>query len=167
MRTTGQGIGDAVHAMRPVGEHKSTSLRQRATRADHGAVTAEVAIVLPMLMATMLAGLWAVGLVVANIRCIDAARDIARAVARGEPAAEAERIGERAAPEGAVVAISQEQSIVRVVVKSEARLDWTLFDKLPAVPIVGRATIEAEPTQHPALSPTGSQVGQGIAGESP
>jgi hypothetical protein len=97
----------------------------------------------------MLMGLWVVGVVVANIRCVDAARDVARAVARGEPEGEARRIGERVAPTGAVVRISQEGSIVRVVVTSESRLDWALVDKLPAVPIVGRATIQVEPGAHP------------------
>ena len=117
----------------------------RRCAGQRGAVTAEVAIVMPVLMATMLLGLWAVGIVVTNIRCIDAARDVARAVARGEPVTTAQEIGERAAPAGAVVSISQEGSTVRVTVTSESKLDWTIVNELPAVSVEGRATVEVEP----------------------
>jgi Flp pilus assembly protein TadG len=114
-------------------------------RPDKGAVTAETAIALPVLVVLLLAGLWAVGVVVANIRCVDAARDAARAVARGEPAAEAQRIGEQAAPPGATVRIDRAGSDVRVVVSAAVDLDWALLKGLPSVQVGGNATVQAEP----------------------
>jgi Flp pilus assembly protein TadG len=112
---------------------------------DTGAVTAETAIVLPVLIVLLLVGLWAVGVVVANIRCVDAARDVARAVARGEPGDVAKRIGERSAPAGAAVGISREGADVRVVVAAEVNLDWVLLSKLPSVEVRGQAAVQIEP----------------------
>jgi Flp pilus assembly protein TadG len=108
-------------------------------------VTAETAIVLPVLIVLLLVGLWAVGVVVANIRCVDAARDVARAVARGEPGDVAKRIGERSAPGGAAVGISREGAEVRVVVAAEVNLDWVLLSKLPSVEVRGQAAVQNEP----------------------
>jgi Flp pilus assembly protein TadG len=108
-------------------------------------VTAETAIVLPVLVVLLLAGLWAVGVVVANIRCVDAARDVARAVARGEPGDVAQRIGERSAPAGAVIGISRDGADVRVVVDADVQLDWVLLSKLPSVEVRGQAAVQIEP----------------------
>jgi hypothetical protein len=113
-------------------------------RRDRGAVTAETAIVLPVLVVLLLVGLWAVGVVVANIRCVDAARDVARAVARGEPGDVAQRIGERSAPPGAVIGISRDGPDVRVVVDADVRLDWVLLSKLPSVEVRGQAAVQIE-----------------------
>jgi Flp pilus assembly protein TadG len=112
---------------------------------DRGAVTAETAIVLPVLVVLLLVGLWAVGVVVANIRCVDAARDVARAVARGEPSDVAKRIGERSAPAGAVVGISRDGTDVRVVVDADMKLDWVLLSKVPSVEVRGQAAVQIEP----------------------
>ncbi|HEY0696055.1 MAG TPA: TadE family type IV pilus minor pilin [Kribbella sp.] len=114
-------------------------------RQDRGAITAETAIVLPVLVVLLLVGLWAVGVVVANIRCVDAARDVARAVARGEPGDVAKRIGERSAPPGAVVGISRDGADVRVVVDADVKLDRVLLSKLPSVEVRGQAAVQVEP----------------------
>jgi hypothetical protein len=114
-------------------------------RRDRGAVTAETAIVLPVLVVLLLVGLWAVGVVVANIRCVDAARDVARAVARGEPGDVAQRIGERSAPPGAVIGISRDGADVRVVVNADVQLDWVLLSELPSVEVRGQAAVQIEP----------------------
>ena len=42
---------------------------------ERGAVTAELAITLPVLLSLLLLGIWSIGLVILNIQCIDAARD--------------------------------------------------------------------------------------------
>jgi hypothetical protein len=119
--------------------------RAQDGRQDRGAITAETAIVLPVLVVLLLVGLWAVGVVVANIRCVDAARDVARAVARGEPGDVAKRIGDRSAPPGAVVGISRDGADVRVVVDAEVKLDWVLLSKLPSVKVRGQAAVQTEP----------------------
>jgi Flp pilus assembly protein TadG len=118
---------------------------------ERGAVTAEVAMVLPVLIATMLFGVWMVGVVVANIRCVDAARDVARAVARGESPEAAQQIGLRAAPLGAAVSIIRDGSDVRVVVSSKLSMDGALLRELPPIAVKGEATIQAEPGTTGAL----------------
>jgi Flp pilus assembly protein TadG len=124
---------------------RQQSGRVQNGRQDRGAVTAETAIVLPVLVVLLLVGLWAVGVVVANIRCVDAARDVARAVARGEPGDVAKRIGERSAPAGAVVGISRDGADVRVVVDADVKLDWVPLSKLPSVEVRGQAAVQIEP----------------------
>jgi Flp pilus assembly protein TadG len=49
--------------------------------------TAEMATALPVLVLLVLAGVLAVGVAQARVRCADAAREAARAIARGDPAA--------------------------------------------------------------------------------
>lgn len=114
-------------------------------RTEAGTVTAEVAILLPMLMATIVFGFWLVGVVTANIRCVDAARDVARAVARGESADTARLIGERAAPPGALVEITRDGDDIEVTVTTSKTPDWPLFRQLPAIPVEAKATIRSEP----------------------
>jgi Flp pilus assembly protein TadG len=114
-------------------------------RAEEGTVTAEVAILLPMLMATIVFGFWVVGVVTANIRCVDAARDVARAVARGESPEAARSIGERAAPSGAVVEITRDGDYINVTVTTSRTPDWPIFKQLPAIPVEAKATIRSEP----------------------
>jgi Flp pilus assembly protein TadG len=114
-------------------------------RTERGTVTAELALLFPVLMATIVAGVWAVGLVVTNIRCIDAARDVARAVARGETDEAAQTIGRRAAPKDAAIDILTTNGEVQVTVKVSRNLDWPLFAALPAIPVKAQATVQSEP----------------------
>jgi Flp pilus assembly protein TadG len=135
-----------IAASRSLGRRRSGRSRSgRWCSGQGGSVTIEVAMVLPVLLATMLFGVWVVGVVVANIRCVDAARDVARAVARGESAAAAEEIGIRAAPTGAVVLINRDGSDVRVVVRSKVSLDWALLNGLPPIQVKGEAVMQTEP----------------------
>jgi hypothetical protein len=54
-------------------------------RADRGAVTVEAAIALGSLAVFTVAAVGSVAAVASSIRCIDAARELARLTARGEP----------------------------------------------------------------------------------
>jgi Flp pilus assembly protein TadG len=119
--------------------------RTAVRRTEHGTVTAELALLFPVLMATIVAGVWVVGLVITNIRCIDAARDVARAVARGETEETAQTIGRRAAPKDASIAIHTTNGEVQVTVEATRSLDWPLFAALPAVPLRAQATLQTEP----------------------
>jgi Flp pilus assembly protein TadG len=56
-------------------------------RRDDGMVTAELATALPVLVLLALVAVMIVGLAQARVRCADAAREAARAIARGDPAA--------------------------------------------------------------------------------
>ena len=73
-------------------------------RGDAGMVSAELAAALPVLVLLAFVGISAVRVVDARVRCLDAAREVVRAAARGDPAALAS--GRRVAPAGASIALS-------------------------------------------------------------
>ncbi|MGW5213098.1 TadE family type IV pilus minor pilin [Streptomyces sp. NPDC004051] len=87
-----------------------------AHRADRGFVTAEAAMVLPVLVLFAMALVWGLLVVAAQIRCVDAARTGARAAARQDPPGAVVEVTRRAAPSGAEVTVSREAERVRVVV---------------------------------------------------
>lgn len=117
-----------------------------ARRGEGGAVTAEVAVVLPVLLAMLVFGVWMAGVVIENIRCIDAARDVARAVARGEPPQSAQQLVRRTAPVGATFSITRDGSDIQVTVAADVTPHWPLLAKLPPIKVKGQATIQPEPT---------------------
>lgn len=109
-------------------------------RGERGAVTAEAALVLPVLAAVTLALIWMLGLAVAQMRVTDAAREAARALARGDPEGEAAGLAHTAAP-GSTVRIDQADGRVRVTVVREVRPPGDLLGDLGAARIA--ATAEA------------------------
>jgi Flp pilus assembly protein TadG len=80
-------------------------------------VTAETAVVLPVLLIVLAGAVAAVTVVGAQLRCVDAAREGVRAAARGEPVAVVTALVERAAPAGAVTTVSLGEDEVRVTVQ--------------------------------------------------
>lgn len=113
-------------------------------RGERGAVTAELALALPVLVLVLLLGIWSIGLVVLNIRCIDAARDVARAVARGEPADQAKAIGRRTVPNG-TISITRDSSDIHVTVTAAPTHKPPLLTLLTPAQITATATLQAEP----------------------
>ncbi|MER7494317.1 hypothetical protein OQI_18580 [Streptomyces pharetrae CZA14] len=89
--------------------------RRRPCR-DDGFVTAESAVVLPVLVAVAMALVWGLLVVAAQIQCVDAARTGARAAARQDPADAVAALAREAAPRGAKVTVAREGDRVRVVV---------------------------------------------------
>jgi Flp pilus assembly protein TadG len=81
-------------------------------------VTAETAVVLPVLLLVLAAAVAAVTVVGAQVRCVDAAREGARAAARGEDVAAVRALVARAAPAGAEVRVSVGPEEVQVVVSA-------------------------------------------------
>ena len=77
-------------------------------------VTAETAVVLPVLLFVLAGAVAAVTVVGAQLRCVDAAREGARAAARGEDAATVRALALRVAPEGMAVAVTQDGENLRV-----------------------------------------------------
>jgi hypothetical protein len=75
-------------------------------------VTAELAAALPVLVLLLLAGLSAVRVVDARVRCLDSAREVARAAARGDTGAAAR--ARAVAPAGAQVSIARRPQRVTV-----------------------------------------------------
>ncbi|MFC8363363.1 TadE family type IV pilus minor pilin [Streptomyces griseorubiginosus] len=88
--------------------------RERA--ADQGFVTAESAMVLPVLVMFAMALVWGLLVVAAQIQCVDAARTGARAAARQDPADAVIRVARETAPRDAEVTVAREGDRVRVVV---------------------------------------------------
>ena len=69
-------------------------------------VTAETAVVLPVLLLVLAGAVAAVTVVGAQLRCVDAVREGARAAARGEDVATVRALVLRAAPEGMAVSVT-------------------------------------------------------------
>ena len=109
------------------------------SRRDRGSVTAELATSLPVVVLLLLAGLTGVDAVVTKLRCVDAAREAARAEARGDPG---EAAGRRGAPDGATVSVLVEGDTVRAVVRVTAR---PLGRHLPGFPVQAEAVAAREP----------------------
>ncbi|MFI9822248.1 TadE family type IV pilus minor pilin [Streptomyces sp. NPDC052013] len=91
-------------------------------RADRGFVTAESALVLPVLVLFATALVWGLLVVAAQIQCVDAARAGARAAARQDPPDAVVAVTREAAPPGAQVTVSRGEQQVRVVVVARPRL---------------------------------------------
>jgi Flp pilus assembly protein TadG len=102
---------------------------------SRGSVTAEFAVLFPVL-ALMLAAVLAAGSAgVAKLRCIDAARSAVRMAARHESSSAALAAARSAGPAGAVVRLSEVGEFVRVEVTARVPL-----------PLPGRPTVEVAAT---------------------
>lgn len=104
--------------------------------------TAELALVIPALVAVLALCLSGLGLAVDQIRAVDAARIAARAAARGEPVDAVRDLAEQAAPPGSDVTVSQSRDRVRVTVTAPPRTRY-----LSALP---RADASVEAVLEPA-----------------
>jgi len=122
------------------------SSRRRPAGGQGGAVTAETAVVLPLLAAVAIGLAWLVSLGVAQARVTDAARETARVLARGEPTGTAVALGRRVAPEPASVSVRRDADVVTVTVRSQVHGPAGLFAFLPAFWVRGEAVAAREPT---------------------
>jgi Flp pilus assembly protein TadG len=106
--------------------------------------TAELAAVLPALVAVLLAAVWVLTAVSAQERCVDAARVGARAAARGESDAVVRRWAGALAPPGARVTVVRGTGTVRVEVWAALRPAGAVADMLPALTLHASVTGPAE-----------------------
>ncbi|MER6983478.1 TadE family type IV pilus minor pilin [Streptomyces carpinensis] len=93
--------------------------RRRERGADQGFVTAEAAMVLPVLVLVVTTLVWGLLVVLAQIQCVDAARVGARAAARQDPDGAVTLVTREAAPHGARVTVTREGEHVHVIVVAE------------------------------------------------
>lgn len=107
-------------------------------------VTAEAAMVIPILLLVTVALAWLVTLGIAQVRCLDAAREGARLAARGEPSDAVTAVAERAGPAGARAAVDGAGDTVTVTVEAPIVPDVPLLDRLPAVTLSAAATSASE-----------------------
>lgn len=108
-------------------------------------VTAETAVVLGAVTFVFVCALWLVSVVGMQLRCVDAARDGARAAARGESVAVSEAEALRTAPRGAVAEISLADGRAVVRVSAEAQPPLQLLAGFGSIPVAGRAVVAVEP----------------------
>ncbi|MFD8050454.1 hypothetical protein DMH26_33560 [Streptomyces sp. WAC 05379] len=102
--------------MRGCEEERERRARRPVGGSDRGFVTAESAVVLPVLVMFAMALVWGLLVMAAQIQCVDAARTGARAAARQDPTDAVIEVTREAAPRGATVTVGREGDEVRVVV---------------------------------------------------
>jgi len=118
--------------MRPIAPHPG---RVR----DEGSATAELAVSLPALVLMVFTALTAVTAVRTQLECVDAAREAARAAARGESGIPA---GARVAPNGASVSVADSGDTVRATVRVRVH---PLGGRLPGIDVNATAVAAVEP----------------------
>src|SRR5262245_27929873 len=98
----------------------------------------------PLLLALTVGLVWLLSLGLAQLRLVDATREAARAVARGDATDEAVARALEVAPPDASVSVSAGADVV--VVEGAVSVDGIdgLFDALPAVHLTARAVAAAE-----------------------
>jgi TadE-like protein len=114
---------------------------------DAGVATAEIAVALPALVVLVAAGMTAVSVITAQLRCVDAAREAARAAARGESSAVVRSLAERSGPPASRVDVSWPGEEVRVSVSSQAS---SVGGLLPSIRVSAAAVALREPTSSDA-----------------
>lgn len=114
---------------------------------DSGMVTAETAVVLPVLLLVLAGAVAAMITVGAQLRCVDAAREGARSAARGDPAAAVTAVAAHVAPAGAAIGIRSGGDRVDVTVS-------VLVRPLGPLPISVRVSASAAARREP----TGNDV---------
>lgn len=120
-------------------------MRARTDRkAESGMVTVEAAIVIPLVALFGLALIWMVLTVIAQIQVVDAARDAARSLSRGDDRAAAVAHARGVAPADATVAIRDAGGSVTVTVEVDAAAPRWLLVPLPAVHLRSQATVPSE-----------------------
>jgi hypothetical protein len=112
---------------------------------DAGYVTAETAVVVPVLLVFTGMLLWGLMAAAAQIRCVDAARAGARAAARSEPETTALAAASAVAPRGAAVSLRRDGDLVRVRVTAQSLGPGRLADVL-SVTVGADAAALAEDT---------------------
>lgn len=114
------------------------------TRADAGAVTAELALGIPVLLALTAGLVWMLALGAAQLRVVDASREAARLVARGDDVAQAEALAMRIAPATARVRIAVEGGRVVVTTSVQVPGPGALLGSLPAATVSSEAVAAVE-----------------------
>jgi Flp pilus assembly protein TadG len=117
----------------------------RARRRDQrGAATVELALGIPLLVALTAGLVWMLALGAAQVRVVDASREAARAVARGDDVAAAESLALRIAPADARVRIDLGDDRVAVTTSARVPGPGGLLASLPGVTVTADAVALVE-----------------------
>lgn len=117
---------------------------RRHPRGERGAVTAELALGLPLVLAVTVGLVWLLAAASAQIRVVDAARESARSLARGDSESSARAVGAVIAPDGAELQVVIEGGRVSVTASADVAGPGGLFDFLPGVTVRSRAVAVLE-----------------------
>lgn len=109
-------------------------------------MTAELAVALPALLILLCVALWAVATGAAQLRCLDAAREGARASARGEAPEIVLDAVRRAAPAHATVRVSRDGGLVHISVSASVAPLGQLAGRAPSLRVSGTASASVEVT---------------------
>jgi len=101
-------------------------------KGPRGAATAELAMVLPLLVAVSIGLVWLLCVGAAQVRTVDAARETARALARGDAESAAVGRGLEVAPDGSHVSVTRGGGEVRVTVTGRVEGPGGLFGHFPS-----------------------------------
>ena len=115
-------------------------------------VSVEMAAALPVLMILVLTGIYAVQVVDARAQCLDAAREVARAAARGDGTAVAR--GRLMLGDAAAVSVSTGSDSVTARTSVRVHPGWS---GLPSVTVTETATAATESAAGAAGSPATTQ----------
>jgi Flp pilus assembly protein TadG len=116
----------------------------RARVRDRGAATAELVMVLPALVAVTVGLVWLLSVAAAQVRTVDAARETARAVARGDDRGEAVARGVRVGAGRTEVSVREDGAQVIATARARVVGPGGLFGFLPGVTVHARAVAAAE-----------------------
>lgn len=100
---------------------------------------------LPLLVAITIGLVWLLSVGAAQVRVVDAAREAARAAARGDPTEQAVGRGLQVAPPGSRVTLSLGAGEVTAVAIGEVEGPGGLFAFFPAVTLRAEAVAATEP----------------------
>lgn len=116
-------------------------------------MTAEAAVVLPVLVAFTMALIWGLFMVAAQLQCVDAARTGARAAARQDAPDAVMAVTRETAPDGAKVTVAREGDQVRVtVVAKPPVLTGLPFEVREEAVAAAEETVGAGATAPPAAA---------------
>ena len=119
-------------------------LRPQEPASERGAVTAELAMGIPLVLAVTVGLVWLLAAASAQIRVVDAARESARSLARGDSEEAARSVASRIAPSGASVTVVLDGGRVTVTASADVDGPGGLFDFLRGVTVRSRAVAVLE-----------------------
>ena len=115
----------------------------RARRDQGGAATAELALGLPLLVSLTIGLVWLLAVGEAQVRVVDAARETARAAARGDAEADAVARGTQVSP-GATVTVEIRAGRVTSTASAEVAPPGGLLSFLPSAHVHAEAVAATE-----------------------
>lgn len=107
-------------------------------------VTAELATIAPFGVALALLLVWLVSLGVTQVRLVDASREAARLVARGEPVENAENVARRLSPSGATIHVQSDAGLVEVRIEASSSLPIPMLEHVGATDLAATAVAAQE-----------------------